>query len=356
VREERWARADTLIRKKFGTVPFGDQALFASARGDSATLRQLRLQAADKAEQKGRRTSDLAIETGWLLGTYLGDLANAADFTRFGTAATLPTGLRGSAHQMLANLAIAGGRWSAAQTEFAAPEMHRDSALVGRALAATLPFLRVPRSDLERVRAELERWRPGSDVTAPLAESLRPLTADIRLYLLGLTSVRLGDAAGALRYADELERLSAPPESRPLVRDLSRTVRSDVAAVAGRSAEALSQLEAVKGEVPYELIRLPYFSGEYARYLRAELLYQSGRDREALQWYGHGFQGTPNELAYLAPSHLRQAELYDRLGERQQAVDHYSRFIQLWKGCDPELRPSVDRARSRLASLVGEQR
>ena len=67
MREAGWARADTLIRRKFGTVPFGDQVLFAVVQGDSLAERRLRAQAPEMAGKKGRRTSGLAVETGWLL-------------------------------------------------------------------------------------------------------------------------------------------------------------------------------------------------------------------------------------------------------------------------------------------------
>jgi hypothetical protein len=57
------------------------------------------------------------------------------------------------------------------------------------------------------------------------------------------------------------------------------------------------------------------------------------------------------ELAYLAPSHLRQAEIYQRRGQRDLAVQHYRRFIELWGESDPELQPAVAEAGSRLAEL-----
>jgi hypothetical protein len=54
---------------------------------------------------------------------------------------------------------------------------------------------------------------------------------------------------------------------------------------------------------------------------------------------------------YLAPSHLRQAEIYDRRGDRSQAARHYRRFIELWREADPELQQTVTEARVRLAAL-----
>ena len=355
MREEAWARADTLIRQKFGTVPFGDQVLFAVKQGDTAAERKLRALAPEMAGKRGRRTSGLAVETGWLLATYLEDLERAKEFTRFGTVNPIPLGLQATAHQLLANLGVAGGRWSAAEPEFAAAAAaHPDSALIGRALAASLPFLSVPGPELEAVRGEVERWTPGRDVSSPLPEAIRPLTGQLRFYLLGLLSARLGAAGDALRYAGEMERLPAPAESRGLVRDLGRTIRADVAAAAGRSADALALLDSVKAEVPFELIRLPYFSEEYARYLRSRLLHEAGREPEALRLASVAFTGTPNELHFRAPTHLLLAEIHQRLGNRAVAAKEYSRFVALWRGCDPALRPVVEGARAELAAMVAE--
>jgi tetratricopeptide (TPR) repeat protein len=354
VREERWARADTLIRRKFAAVPFDVQVLFAVQRRDTVAEQRLRAQAPDLAGQKGRRIA-VALETGTLLSIYLEDLGRAETFTRFGTASSVSPGVQASAHQLLANLAVAGGRWSAAQPEFAAlARTHPDSALIGRALAASLPFLRVPRPDLEEIRTEVQRWTPGGEVSSPLPESVRPLTGHLRLYLLGLLSARLDAAPEALRYAAELEQLSAPPDASTLVRNLGRTIRADVAMSAGRTAEALAFLGDIQGQVPLELIRLPYFSHEHARYLRSALLHQAGQDSEALLLAEVAFVGTPSELHYRAPSHLLRAEIQQRLGDRDAAAEEYSRFTALWRACDPALQPVVEGAKAELAAIAAE--
>jgi tetratricopeptide (TPR) repeat protein len=358
VREERWAAADTLIRRKFpDQLPYDIRVLFAFFRKDTVGQRQLRAEGARTAGEKGRRT-DRALEAGLVLTSYLEDLERAEEFTRFSTRASLPARIRAPAHRFLGDLAVAGGRWTAAKTEFAAAGRlgQSDSVLVGRALAAALPFLAVPSADLEIIRAEVEQWKPGSDVSAPLPESIRPLAGHLRLYLLGLLSTRLGNAAEALRLASELEMLTAPPESRGLVRTLTRTIRADVASGMGRTNEGLTLLEGVRGEVPFELIRLPYFSEEHARYLRGRLLYQAGRDEEALRLAEAGFAGTPNELYYRAPTHLLKAEIHQRLGNKAAAAEHYSRFIGLWRSCDPALRPVLEGARTQLARMVAEPR
>jgi tetratricopeptide (TPR) repeat protein len=333
VREDDWARADTLIRRKFPErLPLDVRVLFAMVRKDTASLRLLRAEGKQKAGEKGRRR-DLALEAGATLGIGLEDLPLAEEFIRFSTQPSPPARTRASAHLALA-----------------------DSALVGRALAASLPFLGVPGDDVRRIRGEVERWRPGRDASKPLPESIRPIAPHLRLYLLGLLSTRLGNSVEAIRLASELETLPASPQSRAVVRSLARTIRADVAMELGRTNEGLTLLDEVRGDIPFELLTLPYFSEEHARYLRSRLLFQAGRDEEALRLVENAFAGTPGEMFYLAPAHLLQAEIQQRLGNKEAATEQYSRFIALWRSCEAPLRPVVEGARTQLARLVGEPR
>jgi tetratricopeptide (TPR) repeat protein len=107
-----------------------------------------------------------------------------------------------------------------------------------------------------------------------------------------------------------------------------------------------------------ELVGQNFYAEEHTRYLRAELFYQVGRTAEARRWFEAwlegSYQGTLNELVYLAPFHFRLGEIYQGAGDRAKAADHYSRFINLWKNCDPELRPKLEEAKSRLAAVVRE--
>ncbi len=58
----------------------------------------------------------------------------------------------------------------------------------------------------------------------------------------------------------------------------------------------------------------------------------------------------------LAGSHKRLAELYDAKGDREKAMSHYARFIDLWKHADADLQPLVQKARTRLAQLQRSER
>ena len=59
---------------------------------------------------------------------------------------------------------------------------------------------------------------------------------------------------------------------------------------------------------------------------------------------------------YLAGSHKRVGELYEAKGDRQNALSHYLKFVDIWKDADPELQPKVAEVRARVARLKDQER
>jgi tetratricopeptide (TPR) repeat protein len=60
-----------------------------------------------------------------------------------------------------------------------------------------------------------------------------------------------------------------------------------------------------------------------------------------------------SDATELAGIYRRLGVLYEERGDRERSAHYYSRFIELWKDCDPELQPRVAEARRRLAALGG---
>jgi tetratricopeptide (TPR) repeat protein/tRNA A-37 threonylcarbamoyl transferase component Bud32 len=60
---------------------------------------------------------------------------------------------------------------------------------------------------------------------------------------------------------------------------------------------------------------------------------------------------TGSDGPYLAPTHKRLGELYEAKNDRTNALDHYDKFVELWKNADPELQPQVAEVRKRIARL-----
>ena len=120
----------------------------------------------------------------------------------------------------------------------------------------------------------------------------------------------------------------------------------------GKPLDALAKFEQAPMKVIFPLMEAsPFFSHSDDRFLRAELLKSLGRYEEALQWYRTVPETALYDRIYLAPSHLRQGEIYEELGDQQNAIEHYTRFVELWQSCDPELQTMVDDANTRLEYL-----
>jgi tetratricopeptide (TPR) repeat protein len=133
---------------------------------------------------------------------------------------------------------------------------------------------------------------------------------------------------------------------------LALEIRALVLAQSGDSLGALATLERAGLAITWKYqVRDALHRRPIGRFIRAELLFALGRDAEALGWYaGIAEFGRPG-FVLLAPAYYRMGEIHERLGNREQAIEYYSRFIARWKDCEPELRPPVDDARHRLARL-----
>ena len=53
----------------------------------------------------------------------------------------------------------------------------------------------------------------------------------------------------------------------------------------------------------------------------------------------------------LAGTHKRLGELYDAKGDREKAISHLSKFVELWRNADADLQPAVADAKRRLTKL-----
>jgi DNA-binding SARP family transcriptional activator len=302
------------------------------------------------------RTSDddVAQWTGGAVVFTTGDLVVGRRIWRLFTEPSRSRGLRVLAHLTLAKMDLMTGRWSAAKLELdSAMALDPATALEHRALLSLWPLLRVSRSELLALRNSLQRWKalPSPPNEGFVTDEHAPAHPYLRLYLLGLLSVRLDDHAAALGYAAELERQARASFAPAFVRGLGRGVRVEVARARGRPDQALAALDSAAsgawGELGWREItgNSPFYFQEYQQFVRAELLDTLGRDAEALQAY----RGIADYLFHSGgPAYFRMAEIYERRREPQKAAAHYARFAELWKDCDPEFRPLVEEARRHM--------
>ncbi|HEX2637052.1 MAG TPA: protein kinase [Gemmatimonadales bacterium] len=288
--------------------------------------------------------------------------------------------------RLVISLASSGGNHEAAEARARTLQENHGESLFWRRDASELLGL------LAAVRGRLsEAQRHLRDAAVASSEE-----GDIRQYLLGAISIGLLDISFRHQPGRGLHAVETALKRYPLdsLAPLDRPY-ADLAAFfarAGRQQPAHSFLEEYERTVPALLRREvePLRRGALG-----ELALADGRPREAVAefrqqassgdcsvcgLYGLGrafdqmqepdsaigayerYVTTPylerieSDAFELAPSHKRLGELYEARGNREKAVYHYTRFVELWKDCDPELRPQVAAVRHRLVKLSGGPR
>jgi tetratricopeptide (TPR) repeat protein len=88
--------------------------------------------------------------------------------------------------------------------------------------------------------------------------------------------------------------------------------------------------------------------------LRGESLYRLGRFQEALGWYWFGVLSHP-ECVFQSPAYLRSGEIYEKLGDRANALEYYGRFVARWRDADERYQPLVRDVQARIARLSARE-
>jgi len=259
---------------------------------------------------------------------------------------------------LAADLALAEGRWSEARVRLAAlASVEPDWATEILARDATERLTPVSPEELAAVHEALLAWRIHAATTAGQSNfqwSIGEQPA-LRAYLLGLVSVRLGDTAGARSWAERLDRMPHPKGDSDLAGDLAHSVRAEIAFAAGAVRQALEQIQQVHFSSRAPIMNGTVHSGAHERFLHAELLHAAGRDDEALRWYGSFPEPSGYDIGYLAPAYLRQGEISERLGRRSDALAFYRRAADLWRDCEPGLKPQLAEARRAVERLSSKK-
>jgi serine/threonine-protein kinase len=364
-KERRFTDFDSLLRHlPEGPLRVRRRAVLAFATGPRA--RQ------DSALAELRTASDATvIVAAWMAATYLEDLDAAGRIAALLLRPERPPPTQAYGGLLLAQADLGRGRWRDAQRRLDAVAAHDSAmALEYRAFFAAAPFTPAPDDSLRALQRRLVAWdaeavppitAPGISLAIRIHDRAHPL---LRLYLVAALGARLRDDGESARAEQELRHRAAaalPPAAtnadsaaRALAAELAASARVVREWYGGRPPEALAAVERMRARASVDRAgNSPFYSHLLERFLRAEALHAAGRAREAAAYY-RSLQEGHFDAAFLAPTHLRLAEIADRAGDRATAIFHYGRVLDLWSSPDPELRPVVERARERRDALRRE--
>ena len=336
---------DSLVRNYLTRYPASDRALEMRAlrafvEGDSAARTAIGQEAAATGDYE---LISLVQDAMW----YAQNIEAAAPLAGLLMTSSRNPVMRRFGQRAFTDAGLARGQWGSGPLA-AIPRAAVDSAwwLESEALLASDSFFGASKARLTMLRDRIaaERPYPASGIpNFPTDSALGPV---MQTYLIGLLSLRLGDSAGARQSTATLEAIHSAPGA-DAAGALAHGLRAEIARSRGDLRRALAELDAFPFDVPHPGLNLAHW-GVRERFLRAEILHALRRDSEALTWY-ESFPAT-YDIPYMAAAQLRQAEIQQRLNNHDRVAFHLKRFIQLWRDCDPELRPRVDSARAALAA------
>jgi DNA-binding SARP family transcriptional activator/TolB-like protein len=345
------AAVDTLVDRLVGGSEGRErqaelQALRAAVRRDRAEW--ARITASAQYLREETITTLIVVSS-----VHGGDLEAALQLARLLTHPTRDPFYRGLGHGLAAQIELARGRWASAREQLVElARLEPTSAAFAAAIFAAMPFTPASTAEVEALRETVaavdDGVAPGTLRSFGLKSVHLPF---VRHYLTGLLSARLGDRDGAQMQLRTLELLGGLPGDPVLGPGLARSITAAIAWSGGAAGATLRELEMVPFGPQHLKAALAYAAQGYERFLFGEALVALGRDDEALRWFGSFPEPAGYDLIYLAPSHLRRAEIHDRQGDLGRAALHYGRFVELWAECDTELRPLVEAAAERLEAL-----
>ena len=231
----------------------------------------------------------------------------------------------------------------------------------GRLGESRAALAEMPGSDRTIQRLYLLMHLAGYANTPTASAAAQALTSDpapMDRFLIG------GFAATEGRWADvdaEVRVLEANAESAPSPGDsleaaesraLARALRGYAALRRGEGETAIRELGAALPELPGigpEFVRT--HTHAVLRHELGRLFLELGRAQEA-EPYFRSVEFEPQVVGSQVEFYLGQ--VYEALGDPEEAKRHYARFVRLWENCDPELRPLWERGREALERLTRE--
>jgi tetratricopeptide (TPR) repeat protein len=213
-------------------------------------------------------------------------------------------------------------------------------------------FIRADMGEIERAREDVEQAR----------RTLEPLSSSVQAFWqIGLfyLDIRSKDPAAADKVRTELDIIAPPQNMTPWGAAVRRSFLILMHLGRGEEEAALREAalprvwEVVNPDLNFNLRSLGPANLPLTLDAIADLLVKRGEIDKAIEEYrllmtsgpGTGLRRLINPIY-----HFRVAGLYEKKGDKARAVEHYKKFLEIWKNADPGL-PEPGLAKARLAAL-----
>jgi len=192
------------------------------------------------------------------------------------------------------------------------------------------------------------RWLPQyTDLTPAVA-------AFERDYHTALLMIQLDRPDEARRVIATMNRADSFPGLGQAKREAINSLEAELAYRNGNTDQALTLLRAVHYEVPHAATILPMIDGARGRFLRAELELSAGDTATAMGFY-HGLDDSwsPWDTPFRPLVYARLGAIAEAQGRKAEAIDYYSRLLDLYMDADPIYAAERETILQRRNALLG---
>ena len=211
------------------------------------------------------------------------------------------------------------------------------------------------RSDMEQKELAREDFDLAGRILEQVSTSSQVAWRTGKLYM----DIRWGDPAAADKVMAELDRLAPPENLAPWSAAMRRSFLILMHLGRGEEEAALREAalprsyEIVNPNLNFNLMSIGANNVPLTADGIAQLLARRGQIDKAIEEYrllmttgpGTGLRRLINPIY-----HFRVAGLYEKKGDKAKAIEHYRKFLEIWKNADPGL-PEPGLAKARLAAL-----
>jgi tetratricopeptide (TPR) repeat protein len=175
------------------------------------------------------------------------------------------------------------------------------------------------------------------------------------LYFKGLAYLGMKSTREARRVTDELKELIERGLNRRLIR-LYHHLMGMIELDKENFSQAIENFQKALALYYYQFIEYPLFlCNDHALFMAplAQAYYKSGNIERAREEYEKIISLSAGRIYYgdiYARSFYMQGKIYEQQGNKAKAIEHYEKFLTLWKDADPGIA-EVDDAKKRLATL-----